>query len=251
MSKIQSRKPVEIKISTVVAVSVILHEVELPLLRQAMEEMTGGASDYFDDEFAVLDVGAIDLAGKSVDWQALVNLLKSYRLNPVAVRNIAPELAPEVVAAGLSLDVLAHAPRTPEPEAAPAPIPAEPAPAVMPVAAAAPVTPTLIIDTPVRAGQRVYARGADLVVTAIVNAGAELIADGSIHVYAPLRGRALAGASGNTAARIFALNMEAELVSIAGIYSTFENGFAANVFHHPVQVKLEGDRIELVPVNPN
>ena len=109
----------------------------------------------------------------------------------------------------------------------------------------------MIIDTPVRAGQRVYARGADLVVTAIVNAGAELIADGSIHVYAPLRGRALAGASGNTAARIFALNMEAELVSIAGIYSTFENGFATNVFHHPVQVRLDGDRIELIPVNPN
>lgn len=254
MSKIQSRKPVEIKISTVVAVSVILHAVELPLLRQAMEEMTGGAPDYFDDEFAVIDVGAIDLTGKSVDWQALVVLLKSYRLNPVAVRNAAPELAAEIVAAGLSLDVLAQAPRTadaaPAP-AAPAELAAPAAPTAAVVAAALPVVDTMIIDTPVRAGQRVYARGADLVVTAIVNAGAELIADGSIHVYAPLRGRALAGASGNTAARIFALNMEAELVSIAGIYSTFENGFAANVFHHPVQVRLEGDRIELVPVNPN
>lgn len=253
MSKIQSRKPVEIKISTVVAVSVILHEVDLPLLSQAMEEMTGGAPDYFDDEFAVIDVGAIDLAGKLVDWPALVALLKSYHLNPVAVRNAAPELAPEIIAAGLSLDVLAHVPRTTEPELAPPP--AEPIAAVAPAAAvvpaALPVTHTLIIDTPVRAGQRVYARGADLVVTAIVNAGAELIADGSIHVYAPLRGRALAGASGNTAARIFALNMEAELVSIAGIYSTFENGFAANVFHHPVQVRLDGDRITLVPVNPN
>ncbi|RJG03684.1 septum site-determining protein MinC [Noviherbaspirillum sedimenti] len=253
MSKIQSRKPVEIKISTVVAVSVILHEIELPLLSQAMDEMTGGAADYFDDEFAVIDVGAIDLSGKLVDWPALVVLLKSYRLNPVAVRNAAPELAPEIIAAGLSLDVLAPAPRTAEPDVTPPPVEpvATAAPAAVTVPAAPPAAHTLIIDTPVRAGQRVYARGADLVVTAIVNAGAELIADGSIHVYAPLRGRALAGASGNTAARIFALNMEAELVSIAGIYSTFENGFAANVFHHPVQVRLEGDKIELVPVNPN
>lgn len=250
MSKIQSRKPVEIKISTVVAVSVILHEVELPLLSQAMEEMTGGAADYFDDEFAVIDVGTLDLAGSGIDWPALIALLKSYHLNPVAVRNAAPELAPDIIAAGLSLDVLPAAPRAAESE--PAPVATQ---TVAPVAAPAPVqmsaTTTMIIDTPVRAGQRVYARGADLVVTAIVNAGAELIADGSIHVYAPLRGRALAGASGNTAARIFALKMEAELVSIAGIYSTFENGFATNVFHHPVQVRLNGDRIELVPVNPN
>jgi septum site-determining protein MinC len=108
-----------------------------------------------------------------------------------------------------------------------------------------------MIDAPVRAGQRIYARDADLVVTAIVNSGAELIADGSIHVYAPLRGRALAGASGDTNARIFAMNMEAELVSIAGIYSTFENGFKPTVFHHPVQVRLVGDRIDVLPVNIN
>lgn len=253
MSKIQSRKPIEIKISTVVAVSVILHEVELPLLNQAMQEMTGGAPDYFDDEFAVIDIGAAELAGKRVDWPALVVLLKSFRLNPVAVRNAPPELAPDIIAAGLSLDVGAPAPRAAQETVPPAPQPAvqaAPAPAPEPVPAPA-AAHTMIIDTPVRAGQRVYARGADLVVTAIVNAGAELIADGSIHVYAPLRGRALAGASGNTSARIFALNMEAELVSIAGIYSTFENGFRPNVFHHPVQVKLVGDKIELIPVNPN
>lgn len=270
MSKIQSRKPIEIKISTVVAVSVILHETELSLLNQAMQDMTGGASDYFDDEFAVIDIGAIDAADKRIDWPALVVMLKSYRLNPVAVRNAPPELTEDILAAGLSLDVLAHAPQAAE-EAAPlAPqsaAPAEAAPpnpaptpavAVVPAAPIAPAVPAapaavqaMFVDTPVRAGQRVYARGADLVVTAIVNAGAELIADGSIHVYAPLRGRALAGASGNTSARIFALNMEAELVSIAGIYSTFENGFAANVSHHPVQVRLNGDRIELMPVNPN
>jgi septum site-determining protein MinC len=108
----------------------------------------------------------------------------------------------------------------------------------------------MIIDTPVRAGQRVYARGCDLVVMAAVNSGAEVIADGSIHVYAPLRGRALAGASGNAEARIFALSMEPELVSIAGIYRTFEDGFPKELAQGAVQVRLVGDRLDLIAMNP-
>jgi septum formation inhibitor MinC len=75
--------------------------------------------------------------------------------------------------------------------------------------------PTLVIDRPLRSGQQVYARGGDLVVMAAVNFGAEVIADGHIHVYAPLRGRAIAGARGNTAARIFSTCMEPQLVAIA------------------------------------
>lgn len=251
MSKIQSRKPIEIKISTVVAVSVILNEAELPVLNRAMQEMTGGAPDYFDDEFAVIDVGTPGLAGRQIDWPALMSLLKSYRLNPVAVRNTAPENAQAILAAGLSLDVMTRPARDAE-EIVPQPAPpvAENTPpvAIVKPAIAVPAESAMIIDAPVRAGQRIYARNADLIVTAIVNSGAELIADGSIHVYAPLRGRALAGASGNAGARIFALSMEAELVSIAGIYSTFENGMAKEVFHRPAQVRLAGDRIDVLPV---
>jgi len=101
----------------------------------------------------------------------------------------------------------------------------------------------------VRAGQRIYARGADLVILAAVNNGAEIIADGSIHVYAPLRGRALAGASGNTAARIFAASLEAELVSIAGVYRTFEHG--QELAHQQVQVRLNGERIEVLAMDGN
>ena len=92
---------------------------------------------------------------------------------------------------------------------------------------------------------RIYARGADLIVMAPVSNGAELIADGSIHVYAPLRGRALAGASGNMAARIFTLSMEAELVSIAGMYRTFESDLSADVMRRPAQVRLISDRIDI------
>jgi septum site-determining protein MinC len=84
--------------------------------------------------------------------------------------------------------------------------------------------PTLFIDRPLRSGQQVYARGGDLVVLAAVNAGAEVIADGHIHIYAPLHGRALAGASGAAEARIFCTRFDAELVSVAGLYRTFDSG---------------------------
>jgi len=108
----------------------------------------------------------------------------------------------------------------------------------------------MIIDTPVRAGQRIYARGTDLIVTAVVNNGAELIADGSIHVYAPLNGRALAGASGNPDARIFALSMQPELVSIAGVYRTFDEGFPSDLSRQPTQIRLVGDRIDIQSLAP-
>lgn len=246
MSNTQVRKPIEIKISTVVAVAAILGDADMPVLQAAMTEMTGGAADYFDGEFAIIDLGSMAPAPATVDWPGLIALFKSHGLNPVAVRNAPPPLEAEILAHGLSLDVVAKprgAPRAePTPAAAPAPQAAPAAPAAQPPAARG----AMIIDTPVRAGQRVYAHGCDLIVTAAVNNGAELIADGSIHVYAPLRGRALAGASGDSNARIFAMSMEPELVSIAGYYRTFDDGLPKDLAHAPGQVRLLGDRIEII-----
>jgi type I restriction enzyme R subunit len=104
----------------------------------------------------------------------------------------------------------------------------------------------LMILKPVRSGQQIYARGRDLVVLAMVNTGAEIIADGHIHVYAPMRGKAMAGARGNTEARIFALSLEAELISIAGIYRTSENPLPAQVQGKPTQVRLEGEKLVML-----
>jgi septum site-determining protein MinC len=106
-----------------------------------------------------------------------------------------------------------------------------------------PVT-TLVLDKPVRGGQRIYAKGGDLIALQVVNSGAELIADGNIHVYAPLRGRALAGARGNTSARIFAQIFSPELVSVAGVYKTNEKLFDGLVFGSPTQVYLSADGSE-------
>lgn len=253
MSKNQSSKPIEIKISTVVAVCAILRVADLPTLDAAMQKMTGGASDYFDHEFAVIDVSACEFSSGAFDWPALIQLFKAYNLNPVAVRGAPADTEPAILESGLSIDTLVK-PRADiqEPDERPVAIEVAP-PVVAPVPAPAPApvqvaTAAMIIDSPVRAGQRVYARGADLIVTAVVNSGAELIADGSIHVYAPLRGRALAGASGNAEARIFALSMEAELVSIAGTYRTFESGLPKDLAKQPAQVRLDGDRIDVLSI---
>ena len=102
---------------------------------------------------------------------------------------------------------------------------------------------TVVIDKPLRSGQQVYARGADLVVLAMVSFGAEVIADGNIHVYAPLRGRAIAGARGNIHARIFSTCMEPQLVSIAGIYRTTEVAISTDILGKPAQVRLDGEKL--------
>ncbi|AWL05308.1 septum site-determining protein MinC [Massilia oculi] len=253
--------PIEIKISTVVAISTILHSADPEAIDSALEQMTGGVSDFFEDEFAVIDVAAIALEAPRLDWAALVSLLKKYRLNAVAVRGASPAMVEAIRAQGLALDdgssgvrasghaAAPPAPAAPELAAAAAP-PAAAAPAPEPAAAQAPAALPLVIDTPVRAGQRIYARGTDLIVTAVVNNGAELIADGSIHVYAPLNGRALAGASGNPDARIFALSMQPELVSIAGVYRTFDEGFPSDLSRQPTQIRLVGDRIDIQSLAP-
>lgn len=259
MTKTPSSLPIEIKISTVVAISTILHSADQAAIDAALHQMTGGVADFFDDEFAVIDVAAIAHESPLIDWPALVALLKKYRLNAVAVRGAAPRMEESIRAHGLSLDDGSSGVRTPEPSASPAPVAAA-APAAVPTPAPAEAIPAeapaplpvsaMIIDTPVRAGQRVYARGSDLIITAVVNNGAEIIADGSIHVYAPLNGRALAGASGNPEARIFALSMQPELVSIAGVYRTFDDGFPTDLTRQPAQIRLVGDRLDISSLAP-
>ncbi|WP_413673086.1 septum site-determining protein MinC [Massilia cellulosiltytica] len=251
MPKSSSSLPIEIKISTVVAISTILHSADPIAIDAALKQMTGGVSDFFEDEFAVIDVAGIADDAAHIDWEALVALLRKYRLNAVAVRGAPAALHDVIRAHDLFLDdgtsgLQTSAGREREMPAAPVEA-AEPTAESAPSPAPAPAAPVhaMIVDTPVRAGQRIYARGTDLIVTAVVNNGAELIADGSIHVYAPLHGRALAGASGNAGARIFALQLQPELVSIAGVYRTFDEGFPAEVARQPAQIRLVGDRIDI------
>ncbi|WP_084241933.1 septum site-determining protein MinC, partial [Variovorax soli] len=111
-----------------------------------------------------------------------------------------------------------------------------------------PASGTLVIDRPLRSGQQVYARGGDVIVLDVVNFGAEVIADGHVHVYAPLRGKAIAGARGNTEARIFSTCMEAQLVAIAGIYRTSEVALPADVQGRAAQVWLNEQKLVFEPI---
>ncbi|HYN65187.1 MAG TPA: septum site-determining protein MinC, partial [Candidatus Limnocylindrales bacterium] len=137
--------------------------------------------------------------------------------------------------AGLSLAAMpvAPTPKTPAPAGA-----SQPQQAQIVREVPVPANGTLVIDRPLRSGQQVYARGGDVVVLDVVNFGAEVIADGHIHVYAPLRGKAIAGARGNTEARIFTTCMEAQLVAIAGIYRTSEVALPPELAGKAVQISL-------------
>lgn len=114
-------------------------------------------------------------------------------------------------------------------------------------ASAPPRTTNVLIKEPVRSGQQVYARGGDLTILATVSPGAEIMADGNIHVYGSLRGRALAGVRGNADARIFCQDLDAELISIAGRYQISEK-FKATNRKCPVQIYLNGERLVIEPL---
>ncbi|MDU1085134.1 MAG: septum site-determining protein MinC, partial [Leclercia adecarboxylata] len=120
-----------------------------------------------------------------------------------------------------------------------------PAPPEVPVT---PVTKTRLIDLPVRSGQRIYAPNCDLIVTNHVSAGAELIADGNIHIYGSMRGRALAGASGDRDAQIFCTHLEAELVSIAGVYWLSDN-IPAEFSGKAARLRLADNALTVQPLN--
>lgn len=195
----------------------------------------------------VADQGSLALDGPApVDLAALVALLRASHLQPVAVAGAtAAEMA---LARELGLADAADEP-TPEraAEVVREVIVERVVEKVVEKPAAAPA-PTLVVDKPLRSGQQVYAKGGDLVVLAVVSHGAEVIADGSIHIYAPLRGKAIAGARGDTSARIYTQSLEAELLAVAGIYRTAENPLPADVAGKPAQVYLQGEKLLLQPL---
>lgn len=162
-------------------------------------------------------MAALIEADAAFDLALFVKQLKAYGIQPLGV--CSPELAE--LAAKLGLPLL---PKDSGKGGAVIEIPpAAPAPPPAPVAPPPPLhKPARVVTDPVRSGQQIYADGSDLIVLGAVSPGAEVIADGCIHVYGPLRGRALAGAVGNTAARIFASRFEAELVAVGGVYSLTE-----------------------------
>ena len=235
---------IEFKGTTLPVVAVSLRSLQAAALDAAAHELFGD-DRFFDGDAALLELSHI-ADPSDADWPQLKRIFAAHGLHIIGVHGGSDALRADAERCGLpSLALLERPVRQSPPRDEPAPptSPAEPAPAPTAAATISPPMPasapaTLIVDRPLRSGQRVYARGSDLVVLASVNPGAEVIADGSIHVYAPLRGRALAGASGASGARIFTTRFEAELVSIAGVYRTFETGVPGDLAGKPVQVRL-------------
>ncbi len=245
-----ARKPdtsaIELKSATLEAMRAVLRSDDCSAIAAALDARLGNMPGFFSGEPVVIDCSELP-ADARLDLPAIRDALGRHALTAVAVQAACDESADEARALGMAVLAAESAPRAvPAPTLESAPETPAPAPAPEPVAASAPeavVTQaqrrTEIIDKPLRSGQRIYARGCDLVVLAMVSAGAEVIADGNIHVYAPLRGRALAGASGDTQARIFTTCFEAELVSIAGVYRTFEHTASGELLRRPAHVRLE------------
>jgi septum site-determining protein MinC len=229
----------ELKTTRLAGIQIILNSTEHSALENHLSTLFAATPDFFGGEAAVFECGRLPADAAPPDWAWLAQELKSRGLNPFAVQNASPECTAAAKQAGL-LVLNAAAPAQLPPQAVAEP---EPAPAPAPVA-----VPTRFVDKPLRSGQRVYAAGGDIVVLAAVNPGAEVIADGSIHVYAPLKGKALAGARGDTSARIFTSQLEAELVSIAGVYRTFETAPDAAVAKKPAQVRLDADQLVIEPL---
>lgn len=241
----------EIKSANLPLVALRLKSTDLSTLAAELARQYGDLPDFFDNEPLVIDLSALAANAGELDFPALIALLRQHRLAPLAFKGGGDKQAAAALAAGLvaapdAVLTRASAPTQPAPE--PAAAPTEPEPPQAPV-----TLPALVIDKPLRSGQQVYARGRDLVVMAMVNAGAEVIADGHIHVYAPLRGKAIAGARGNADARIFALSLEPELISIAGIYRTTENALPPEIWGHATQVRLvpgpDGERLVMEPLS--
>ena len=239
----------DLKSASLTLEAFLLKTGNLTTLAQALEDRFGATPDIFDGEPLVIDLTHLASLDVNIDFPALIKLLGQYKLKPIAVRGATRKQGEAARAAGLF--------EAPDSVASPARVETVevvrevirevrvevPVEVEVPVAAS-----TVVLDKPLRSGQQFYAKGGDLVITAVVNHGAEVIADGSIHVYAPLRGKAIAGAKGNRQARIFATVMEPELLSIAGTYRTTDNPLPDNVRGKPAQIRLDGERLVFEPI---
>jgi septum site-determining protein MinC len=199
-----------------------------PTFENDLAQQIARSPRFFENAPVVLDLRGVENLTEASEFETATDKLRALTLTLVGVQNAQPAQLEAATAAGLA----SFAPNaSTQPRGGPA--------------AAAPAAPKArLVTAPVRSGTQIYARGSDLIVTAAVSPGAELVADGNIHVYGVLRGRALAGAGGDSAARIFCTRLEAELVSIAGRYLVSEQ-LPAGVQASPVQIALVDDQLTI------
>ena len=244
----------ELKFGQVGIANLRVRTLDVARLAAEMRERVQRAPKLFDRAALVIDFGGLPALPDESSARALMDALRDAGALPVALAWGSSDN--EALAVRLGLPVLARfraqyeraggaAPEPPPPAPAPAPEPAAaPAPAPQPASG----QPGLIQQVPVRSGQQVYADNRDLTVLGAVSPGAEVLADGSIHIYGPLRGRALAGAQGNDKARIFCRAFHAELVAVAGQYKVLED-IPRELHGKAAQVWLDGDELRIAALD--
>ena len=229
-----SNAPIELKGSSFTLSVVHLHDAQPEVIRQALEDKIAQAPAFLKHAPVVINVS--DLNGP-VNWPQIQQIILATGLRVVGISGCKDsELKAAIERAGLPL--LTEGKEKPRV----VPVPEVAAPVV------AQVTKTRLIDAPVRSGQRIYAPNCDLIVVSHVSAGAELIADGNIHVYGMMRGRALAGASGDKEAQIFCTHLTAELVSIGGVY-WLSDQIPADFYGKAARMQIEGDALTIQPLD--
>ena len=210
----------------------------LEALDRQLAAKVAQAPNFFSNTPLVLALDKLPASEGAIDLPALMRVCRQHGLRTLAIR--ASRI--EDIAAAIAIDL----PVLPPSGARERPIePVEAAPKKPEKPAEPVIRPTKIITSPVRGGQTIYAEGCDLVVVASVSPGAELMADGNIHVYGPMRGRALAGHKGNAKARIFCQQLSAELVSIAGKYKVSEDLRRDPLWGAGVQISLSSDMLNI------
>lgn len=248
----------DLKIGQVGIANLRIRTLDVARLVDEMRGRVERAPKLFARAAVVIDFGGLTQTPDLDTARRLIDGLRDAGVLPVALAYGTSEIERLSEQLGLPLLAKFRASYERDGEAEPAPVPApaarakqekakpEPAPAA-PVQQA-PTAPGLIHSTPVRSGQQVYAANRDLSVLANIGAGAEVMADGSIHIYGPLRGRALAGAQGWAQARIFCREFHAELVAIAGHYKVLED-IPKDLRGKAVQIWLEGEELKIAALD--
>jgi len=250
----------ELKIGQVGIANLRIRTLDVAKLTEEMRGRVQRAPKLFARAAVVIDFGGLTRTPDEATARALIDGLRDAGVLPVALAYGTTEI--ERLSEALGLPLLAkfrasyerdeQAPAPAPTIREPAPAPAPKAPKAAPAAAAAPaasnVAPGMIQSAPVRSGQQIYAENRDLTVLTTVGAGAEVISDGSVHIYGPLRGRALAGAKGNEQARIFCREFHAELVAIAGHYKVMEE-IPKELRGKAVQIWLEDQQLKIAALD--
>ncbi|MFJ7883417.1 septum site-determining protein MinC [Pseudomonas sp. NPDC096917] len=238
----QDQAPVFQLKGSMLAITVLeLARNNLEALDRQLAAKVAQAPNFFSNTPLVLALDKLPAGAGAIDLPGLMRVCRQHGLRTLAIR--ANRI--EDIAAAIAIDLPVLPPSGARERLIEPPVEVMPAPQKPEKPPEPTLRPTKIITSPVRGGQMVYAEGSDLVVISSVSPGAELMADGNIHVYGPMRGRALAGHKGNTKARIFCQQLSAELVSIAGKYKVSEDLRRDPLWGAGVQISLSSDMLNI------